>query len=433
MFHAVVMAGGSGTRFWPLSRVKRPKQFLPLTGGEPLIVETVKRLGKLAASTTIVCGKVHAPLVKRVLKKVSVVVEPQARNTAPAIALATAHVFHEDPDATIAVLPSDQHVADVPAFQKALTDAAAVAREGFIVTLGITPTRPDTGYGYIKVGEPLSGSARRVAKFVEKPDVVTAEGYLKSGDYLWNAGMFVFEARVMLAAFAKHMPDLSLALDELRASIGTQKYEKTLAKTFVKMPATSIDYGVAERADNIAVLPGGFGWSDVGSFNALPEVRQRDAGGNVLEGLGIVIDSTNCVVLAGQKRPVAVVGMKDTVVVDAGDAILVLPAARSQDVRKVVEALKARKLTKLLQEPSALQRTVVLNQQVAIAGVRRANLGDEISGVELGVRLSQRARGQILGSPFAFDVRRFAGAVRQVSLERPVGRADGGGVLRLLQ
>jgi mannose-1-phosphate guanylyltransferase len=347
MFHAVVMAGGSGTRFWPLSRVKRPKQFLPLTGGDALIVETVKRLGKLAASTTVVCGKVHAPLVKRVLKKVTVVVEPQARNTAPAIALATAHIFHKDPDALIAVLPSDQHVADVPAFQKALIDAAAVAREGFIVTLGITPTRPDTGYGYIQVGEPL-GAARRVAKFVEKPDVATAEGYLRSGEYLWNAGMFVFEARVMLAAFAKHMPDLSSALDGLRASIGTKSYQKTLLKTFAKMPATSIDYGVAERADNIAVLPGSFGWSDVGSFNALAEVRPLDASGNVLEGLGIVIDSRNCVVLAGTKRPVAVVGMNDTVVVDAGDAILVLPAARSQDVRKVVEALKARKLTKLL-------------------------------------------------------------------------------------
>ena len=341
MLHAVVMAGGSGTRFWPLSRAKRPKQFLALTGGEPLIVETVKRLGGLP--TWVVCGQGHAPLVKKLVKRTRVVVEPQARNTAPAIALATAHVQHDDPDAVIAVLPSDQHVADVAKFRAALDAAVKVAGDGFIVTLGITPTRPDTGYGYIRLGEGLgAGPARRVKQFVEKPDLPTAEQYLASKEYVWNAGMFVFRADTMMQAFEKHMPELHAATVELADYIGTGKYEAALKKHFPRMPATSIDYGVAERADNMAVVPGDFGWSDVGSFNALPEVRPQDAAGNVAEGHAMIIDSTGCVVLAGE-RPVAVVGMNDTVVVDAGDAVLVLPKAKSQDVRKVVEQLKAGK------------------------------------------------------------------------------------------
>ena len=341
MLHAVVMAGGSGTRFWPLSRVKRPKQFLPLTGGEPLIVETFNRLKGMPA--WVVCGQGHAPTVKKLVKKAKLIVEPQARNTAPAIALATLHVAHEDPNATLAVLPSDQHVADVAAFRAALEQAEKTAHHGFIVTLGIEPTRPDTGYGYIRLGDKLDGgAARRVKQFVEKPDLPTAEQYLASKEYVWNAGMFVFRASTMLDALEKHMPDLYLALKELEKVMGTKKYDAALKKLFPRMPATSIDYGVAERADNMAVVPGAFGWSDVGSFNALPEVRKVDGDGNVAEGQAMVIDSKGCVVLAGE-RPVAVVGMNDTVVVDAGDAVLVLPKAKSQDVRKVVEQLKAGK------------------------------------------------------------------------------------------
>lgn len=340
MLHAVVMAGGSGTRFWPLSRQARPKQFLPLTGGAPLIVETVKRLQGM--KTWVVCGRVHAPQVKKLVKKAKVVVEPQARNTAPAIALATAHVAHEDPKATLAVLPSDQHVADVPAFRKALEAASLVAAEGFIVTIGITPTRPDTGYGYIRVGEPP-----RVKQFVEKPDLATAQAYLQSGEYLWNAGMFVFRAQVMLDAFEEHLPELHRPLTELRKTIGTKRYEAALKRLFPKMPATSIDYGIAERASNMAVVPGSFGWSDVGSFDALPEVLPADAAGNVKQGNTLLVDSTRCIALAGE-RPVVLLGMNDTVVVDAGDAVLVMPKGRSQDVRKVVEQLKAKNASRHL-------------------------------------------------------------------------------------
>lgn len=344
---AVIMAGGSGTRFWPLSRSSRPKQFLALTGKNSMIAETMKRLSGLTtpARTSVVCGERHAALVKKALPKLpkqNVVVEPEARNTAPAIALACAHVAHADPEGTIVVLPSDQHVADPAAFLESVHEAIAIAQTGFIVTLGIAPTRPETGYGYIRVGEPMTGTAKKVGAFVEKPNVQTAQEYLSSGNYLWNAGIFVFRVDVMLAAFASLMPDLYAALAPIRAAWGTKKASAALKRYFKQMPATSIDYGVAEKAPNIAVVPSSCGWSDVGSFNAIPEVRATDSNGNVSEGNALVIDCTGSIVLA-QDKPVAVVGMKDVVVVDAGDAILVLPKDKSQDVRKVVEALKAQK------------------------------------------------------------------------------------------
>lgn len=349
----VIMAGGSGTRFWPLSRKAKPKQFLALTGKKAMIAETLARVDGLAPvkNCFVVCGALHAKPAAKLLKglpKQNVLVEPEARNTAPAIALACAHVDRRDPTGVLVVMPSDQHVADPLAFRVALRSAVDVAQTGQIVTLGIRPTRPETGYGYIQVGEVLTAPASKVARFVEKPDVETAKKYLASGDYLWNAGIFVFRVDVMLQAFAALMPDLSAALSDLRGHIGQKKkYEKALKKQFARMPATSIDYGIAEKAPNIAVIPADCGWSDVGSFNALPELRPQDAAGNVVEGNAFVIDSTGSVVLAG-KRPVGVVGMKDVVVVDAGDAVLVLPKAKAQDVRKIVEALKAAKLDKYL-------------------------------------------------------------------------------------
>lgn len=347
--YPVIMAGGSGTRFWPLSRSSRPKQFLPLATSRPLIVETLARLKGVAPpkQSYVVCGAVHAPQVKQALKalpKKNVIVEPEARNTAPAIALATAHVAKVDPLGIVVVVPSDQHVADVAAFQASLEEAISVAREGHIVTLGIHPTRPETGYGYIQVGPAVSGTARQVSRFAEKPDRATAEQYLVSGEYLWNAGLFVFRADVMLEAFERHMPELSAALEAVQGALGTRREAAVVKKAFKAMPATSIDYGVAERASNMVVVPSRCGWSDVGSFNALPEVRPVDADGNVSLGeANVLIDSAGCVVV-GSGRPVAVVGMKDVVVVDAGDAVLVVPKEKSQDVRKAVEALKARKL-----------------------------------------------------------------------------------------
>lgn len=351
--YPIIMAGGSGTRFWPLSRKSRPKQFLPLTSSRPLIAETAARLSGLArlSDTLIVCGRAHEKAVRAALKGLprrNVLVEPAARNTAPAIALAALHVFARDPEGTLLVLPSDHHVADVPGFRRVLAEAARVAASGHLVTLGIQPTRPETGYGYIRLGESLAGGGRKVQAFVEKPDPATARAYLDSKEYLWNGGIFVFRADAILAAFAEHMPELARGLEALRAALGKRSYPKVLSRVFPRLPAISIDYGVMERAKNLAVVPGDFGWSDVGSFAALPEVRPPDERGNVVSGQGaLALDCEGCVVLA-DKRPLAVVGLSGVVVVDAGDAVLVVPKEKSQEVRKVVEALGQRKLKRYL-------------------------------------------------------------------------------------
>ncbi|HSP77340.1 MAG TPA: mannose-1-phosphate guanylyltransferase [Myxococcaceae bacterium] len=351
--YPVIMAGGSGTRFWPLSRKARPKQFLPLASKNPLITDTAARLKGLASvkDTFVVCGPQHArEAAKRVkgLPRKNLLVEPVARNTAPAIALAALHVAAREPEGILVVLPSDHHVADVAGFKKTLAEAARVAAKGHLVTLGIQPNRPETGYGYIQVGEPLEGGARGVKAFREKPDAETARRYLESGEYLWNAGIFVFRADAILEAFGKYMPEMKKGLEALRKAVGRRTYPAVLKRVFPRLPSLSIDYGVMEKADDIAVLPGDFGWSDVGSFAAIPEVRPTDEQGNVVSGKeAVVVDCQGCVVLA-DKRPLAVVGLTDLVVVDAGDAVLVVPKDKSQDVRKVVEALKARKREKYL-------------------------------------------------------------------------------------
>lgn len=351
--YPVIMAGGSGTRFWPLSRQARPKQFLPLASKMPLITDTAGRLKGLSTvkNTFIVCGPLHAKAAAKLVKglpKANILVEPVARNTAPAIALAAVHVAARDPKGIMVVLPSDHHVADVAGFKRTLEEAARIAEGGHIVTLGIQPNRPETGYGYIQVGDALTGGGRGVKAFKEKPDVATAKAYVSSGEYLWNGGIFVFRADVILAAFEQHMPEMKKGLSALSKVAGKRTFGSVLKKVFPKLPSISIDYGVMEKASNIAVLPGDFGWSDVGSFAAIPEVRPADENGNVISGASaVVVDCKGCVVLA-DKRPLAVVGLTDVVVVDSGDAVLVVPREKSQDVRKVVEALKARKLQKYL-------------------------------------------------------------------------------------
>jgi mannose-1-phosphate guanylyltransferase len=346
------MAGGSGTRFWPLSRRKRPKQFLPLVSERPLIAETVARLHGIAAAKDVlcVCGKLHASAAQKLagLRKANVLIEPVARNTAPALALASVHVAARAPKGVIIALPADQHIGAPGKFREVLLEAVQVAEQGRIVTIGLTPTRAETGYGYIQLGGPLTGRAREAKAFVEKPDAETARRYVASGEYLWNGGIFVFRADVMLEALARHMPQMAPGLEALRGAVGTQRYRGVLARTFKAWPSISIDYAVAEKSPNMAVIPGDFGWSDVGSFAAISEIRDKDAQGNVVSGNGaLVIDASGCVVLAGD-RPVAVIGLKDIVVVDAGDAVLVVPKEKSQDVRKAVEGLKARRLERYL-------------------------------------------------------------------------------------
>jgi mannose-1-phosphate guanylyltransferase len=280
----------------------------------------------------------------RPIPKANVIVEPCARNTAPSIGLAALHVKARAPRGVMAVLPADHHVTRPAAFRAALAAAAREAAKGRIVTIGIRPSRPETGYGYLKVGPRLAGrgAARRVERFVEKPGPATAARYVADGRYLWNAGIFVFRADVILDEIGQAMPALAGKLRRIDAALGTPAAARTLKQVFPGCPSVSIDYGVMEKSRRIAVVPADFGWSDVGSFASLGELRSADPLGNVTEGEAVVIDGHDNVVLAREDRPLAVVGLDGVVAVDAGDAVLVVKRERSQDVRKAVEELRRR-------------------------------------------------------------------------------------------
>ncbi|GAO04346.1 mannose-1-phosphate guanylyltransferase [Anaeromyxobacter sp. PSR-1] len=359
--YPVIMAGGSGTRFWPLSRRNRPKQFLALAGDAPLLAATVGRLPPLARpkDTFVVCGPRHAAAARRMvaqLPKENFIIEPCARNTAPCVGLAAIHVAAKDPEGVIAMLPADHHIGRPEAFRDAVAAAAQLAEAGSIATIGIRPSRPETGYGYLKLGPRLAARAKgrkrlvahKVERFVEKPDVVTAARYLADGSYLWNSGIFVFRADVILDEIRRAMPVLGEQLEAIRRTLGTPAYARTLKRVFPDCPSISIDYGVMEKSARISVVPAEFGWSDVGSFAALSDVRVTDDLGNVAEGDALVIDGRNNVVLAGKDRPIAVIGLDDVIVVDSGDALLVCRRDRAQDVRKAVEELGRRGREELL-------------------------------------------------------------------------------------
>ncbi|HVO21114.1 MAG TPA: mannose-1-phosphate guanylyltransferase [Anaeromyxobacter sp.] len=353
--HPVIMAGGAGTRFWPLSRRNRPKQFLALAGDAPLLAATVQRLPPLAKAdrTYVVLGPQHAPVARRLLPTIpeeNFIVEPCARNTAPCVGLAALHVGARERKGIMAMLPADHHVARPEAFREALVAAAQLADTGAIATIGIRPSRPETGYGYLRVGPRITvrgkvkvhGVAHKVARFVEKPDVATATRYLADGGYLWNSGIFVFRADVILEEMGRTMPILRKQLETINRTLGTPNYSRTLKKVYPECPSISIDYGVMEKSQRIAVVPADFGWSDVGSFAALSEVRETDGSGNVLDGEAMVLGGRNDVVLASGGRPLAVIGLDDVIVVDAGDAVLVCRRDRAQDVRKAVDELVRR-------------------------------------------------------------------------------------------
>ena len=343
--HAVILAGGSGTRFWPLSRARRPKQFLKLVTEKTLIAETQARVAGLCAPlrTWVVCGEDHAQGVRAALPDLpagQIIVEPVARNTAPAIGLAAIHAQSADPDATLLVLPSDHHIARPDDFRERLHDAARAAQGGDLVALAIRPTRPETGYGYLRRGAQREDGSFHVDAFVEKPDAITAARYLQDSAYSWNAGIFVFRADALLSAIERHLPALHALLEEIARD------PSRTAQAFARAPSISIDYGVMEAearsTRRLALVPADIGWSDVGSFAALPEVRSLDERGNALAGDALALDCDDCVVLSEGDRLVAAVGLRGLCIIDAGDALLVVPRDRAQDVRQVVEALKAK-------------------------------------------------------------------------------------------
>jgi len=355
------MAGGSGTRFWPLSRERMPKQLLKIGGEDTLILQTVSRVIPLIRfeDIFIVTNQALADTIGQQLSSKyerqwdgNFILEPEAKNTAPAIGLAAVHLERIDPESIMVVLAADHSIKKTDEFLSLLQKAAEAARQDYLVTFGIKPDRPETGYGYIKAGEKIkttegggrsvAGDVHRVEAFVEKPDLVTARGYLKDGRYYWNSGMFIWKTKTLLSEIEKHQPSLYRGLQDIRNSIGTPKEADVIREVFKKLEPISIDYAVMEKTDRAAVMPADIGWSDVGSWNALDDVSERDQAGNIISGNVIDIGSKDSIIYA-EKRLVATIGLKDAVVVDTPDATLVCTKERAQDVKKVVDELKKRK------------------------------------------------------------------------------------------
>lgn len=338
----VILSGGAGTRLWPLSRQHFPKQLLPLHGEASMLQATLARVGDPARynAPIIVANEDHRFIIADQLDEIGVtpqaiILEPTARNTAPAIALAALAAAD---DALLLVLPSDHVIADTPAFDAAVATAADAAADGRLVTFGITASRPETGYGYIRMGEAL-GPARAVAAFVEKPDLETARSYVESGAYVWNSGMFLFPAKDFLAELGRFEPEILAACRTAFASATRDgAFLRPEAAAFAASPSKSIDYAVMERTERAACVPADLGWSDVGAWSALWDLGAKDADGNVRQGDTLVKDAQRCY-LRSSGPTIACVGLDDVVVVATPDAILVAHRDRVQDVKAIVEQL----------------------------------------------------------------------------------------------
>jgi mannose-1-phosphate guanylyltransferase len=312
-----------------------------------LIASTLRRLSGLVepAHTFIVTSELLSDATAAAaptLPRANVLAEPVGRNTAPCVGWAATRIAREDPTSVIAVLPADHHIGDEPAYREVLSRAIEAARQGDVVTVGITPNRPETGYGYIEVGEPITAGVHRAARFVEKPDLETAEGYLADGGFLWNSGMFFFRADVILDAIKRHLPELGSALSDFDRAAAEGNEAAVVAARYASLPAISIDHGVMERADRVAVVPGDFGWSDLGSWTTAWELAPHDDAGNAGPLDALFVDADGCLVSAPAGKVVALVGVHDLVVVDTEDALLVIPRGDAQRVRDVVEALTKR-------------------------------------------------------------------------------------------
>ena len=353
MLYPVVLSGGSGTRLWPLSRQDRPKQFLTLIGERSLFQETVLRASRVdgARPPIVVCSEAHRFMVGEQLQDIeipagAILLEPIARNTAPAIALAALRALDGDVDATLLVLPADHLIENEAAFRAAVAQARVLADARWLVTFGITPDHAETGYGYIRRGDALGAAGIdagfRVARFVEKPDRVTAEGYVASGEYAWNSGMFLLRADAYLDALGSFAPAILAAVRAAHASAsGDLDFIRIDADAFGASPSDSIDYAVMERTDRAAVVPVSCGWSDIGSWSSLWSVAERDAHGNRFEGDVIAVDTHDSLIRAADGRLIATLGVDDLVVVDTPDATLIARRDRVQDVKRVVEALQS--------------------------------------------------------------------------------------------
>jgi mannose-1-phosphate guanylyltransferase len=362
-FYPVVLAGGRGTRFWPLSRKRRAKQLLALDGKETMIQQTVKRLRPLTGPGNfwiITNDDLHREIVRQLqsLKKNQILAEPVGRNTAPAIGLAAFILQRIDPNAVLGLFPSDHVIAEESKYRDVLKRGIEIASSGDnIVVLGVHPTRPETGYGYIEVGSAFNGDGSRVRRFTEKPDAERAAGFITAGNYFWNSGMFLWSARTLAGALHEHLPKTAEILDKIAATFGTKKFAATFRRLYPQCENISIDYAVleprsakGEQNSNIICLPAAFGWNDLGSWTALHEhhsSKQQPADGNLILGKGIFTLHASGNYVHSLDKFIAVVGVNDLVVVETNDALLITSRDQAQDVGKVVKYLDEKKLHKL--------------------------------------------------------------------------------------
>lgn len=354
---ALIMAGGKGERFWPQSRQKLPKQFLCLTeSGRTMIQSTVDRISDLVdiEDIYVATNQAYKDLVKEQLPDLpeqNILCEPMGKNTAPCIGLGAVHMRRKYGDAVMMVLPSDHLIGQPQIYCDILQEGVRVAEEAdAIVTLGISPTHPDTGYGYIQYDMDASrgyGEAHHVIRFVEKPNLEVAKQYVDSGDYLWNSGMFIWRVSTILEQMKRHLPENYALLEAIEAAITTPEQDEVLLKKFQEMQSISIDYGVMEHAEDIYVIPSSFGWDDVGSWLAIGRVNPADAQDNVLLGDVITVNTQRCIVKGGNKF-IAIVGLQDIIVVDTEDSLLLCSKEHAGSIKSVLEELRRTNRTDLL-------------------------------------------------------------------------------------
>lgn len=354
--NVIIMAGGVGTRFWPMSRAHYPKQFLKIVGSHTLIEEAFLRIAPLTEEEriSVIVHKDHRKLTEKIFtgRTVRIMAEPVSRNTAPCIGLGLIKILEEHGDGPVVVLPADQYIGDTKAFQEAIRAGVSLVDDGGIVTIGIVPTRPEIGYGYIRGGKAISeGEVFRVDAFVEKPSMERATQFLAEGNYYWNAGIFIFRAQTMMEEIKRWLPELYEGLEKLRKAWGKANFEDTLKKVYDKITPVSIDYGVMEKTDaDTLVIPGRFPWSDVGSWRSIFELRnnEHDEDGNLVDGHAILVDCQKTFIHSRSGRLTGCIGLEDVFIIDTPDALLICHSESAQDVRRLIEVMKAKDLNELL-------------------------------------------------------------------------------------
>ncbi len=357
MIHAVLMVGGAGTRFWPRSRRRSPKYLLPIVGDKNMLEQTVERIEPLIPPERIRCitSASQAPGIRAALPRLpaeNVVGEPMPRDSAACVGLGAVIVHHADPDAVILCMPGDNLIAQSEEFRATVEAASEIAESGKIVTFGIKPPAPETRFGYIHRGDPISARAGAAAfdvkRFTEKPDRETAEKMLESGDYYWNSGNFVWRADTILDAMGRYAPDLHAAMERIRPALGTDRAAEVIEREYEGLRKISIDYAVMEKAENVAVIEAKFDWDDVGSWTALERHIKQDDAGNTVIGKALLLESAGNIVSTTEDHLVATVGLDDCIVVHTPDATLVCPKDRANDVKELVQQLKDKGLGEYL-------------------------------------------------------------------------------------